>query len=366
MNSLNVANVVSIDNKNNVPNQKLGKLINILLSRLAKSTEKSYRSTFEDFFMFLFNKHYSECDLNDVRTIEYTDIINFIGHLEKKYGTGTVKTKLGSLQFLARELNKIELGIVNPNHFKINIKDKGDTSSFGALTEGEIYLLFDYVKTMKSKSAMQQYLFFKLCFATAHRSGNLLKCKWSDIRFIEEGDSTIPVLTIHDKTKTFKTALPQNLYDEMIDVLYNGNKDELIFTVSKMTLSRTLNKFCIANNIDKEGRNIVIHSIKKSSGDVAYSRSSGDIVSVANHLHHTNIQTCYKNYLHRNAQFKAQLSFTLLDDEDIDESIIDYITKDYTTEEVIERLLKLDVQTKRIILKALSPNGYTNNKDTNK
>lgn len=360
-----MSNVVSINNKLSNPDKQkdLGLVIDLLLNRLAPNTSRTYVKTIRDFFMFLFNKHYRDCTFDDVRTITYADTLNFVNHLESIYNTGTVRTKLGSLQFLARELNKIEMGCINPSYVHINTKDRGDTKEFGALTEGEIYLLFEYTRELNTKTAIEQYFFFKLCFATAHRSGNLLKCKWSDIYFELEGNESIPVLAIHDKTKTFKTALPQNLYDEMRNNLYRGDKDGRIFNVSKMTLLRTLHKFCDDNGIDRKERNIVIHSIKKASGDVAYAKSNGDILSVAKHLKHSNIETCYRTYLHKNVQFSGQISRNILNDEDIDYSIDKYI-KENDKEYIINKLLALDIPTKRLIMRALSPNSDFTNNDT--
>lgn len=338
-----------IINLNKVTNRekKLGEIIDLILSLKSENTRKSYINTYNDFSQYFFNKvSYKLLNWDNLNSLSYIDIIEYTKHLELSYKTSSIKSKLASLQFLSKELNKIKPNSINSNIFYIEIKNKDKENSYGALTKEEMNDLLDYSKSLDTR----KYLFFKLMLATAHRVNSLLNLKWGDIKIIKENDKEIPIIEIYDKTNHFKTPISNALYNELKQNLYQGIENNKIFyDINNMSLCRMLDKFCTIYNIDKKGRNIVVHSIKKTSGDIVYEKTNGDISATAKHLHHNNISTAYKHYVGKNTSYEQQASYTILDDDNIDNQLLEKL-KDLSKDDIIKYLLSLDNATKNKIL----------------
>lgn len=347
----NMNNIVSVQ-KFKTNKITLSEVIVLLLNSKTINTRKTYEKAYNDFFKFLFNKSYIDCTWDDISKIEYTDVLKFIEILQKEYSYQTIKTKLGALQFLAKEISKIKQDIINPSYFSVKLKNREKNNTYGSLTYDECMALLEYTKCLKSNLGITAYLFFKLMIITAHRVNNLLNLRWKDIKISFENGIQVPYIEIYDKTDYFKTAISLELYYELLNNLYKGNQFDKVFKISSMTLARKLNKFCNFADIDKNERNIVLHSLKKASGDIAYNKTGGDIVSVAKHLHHTNIQTAYNHYLNKNNKLDNQISFKMLDDKDINSNLEKQI-QSMDIEQLSKKLCILDYATKNNIINIL-------------
>lgn len=337
-------------NKVTKKEKKLGEIIDLILSLKSDNTKKTYINTYNDFSQYFFNKiSYKLLTWENLLSLNYIDIIEYVKHLELSYKTSSIKSKLASLQFLSKELNKIKPNSINSSIFHIEIKNKDKENSYGALTKEEMNNLLEYCKSLDTR----KYLFFKLMLATAHRVNSLLNLKWGDIKLIKENDKDIPIIEIYDKTNHFKTPISNELYNELKQNLYQGIDDNKIFyDINNMALCRILDKFCAKYNIDKKSRNIVVHSIKKTSGDIVYEKTNGDISATAKHLHHNNISTAYKHYIGKNISYTEQTSYTIFNDDNVNSVLLEKLNN-LSKNDIIEYLLLLDDMTKNKILNNL-------------
>ena len=321
----------------------LPEVIELLLTLKSENTQKAYRKTYNDFFGYFFNKSIQLISWEDISTLDYIDIIEYTKHLELSCKVTSIKSKLGALQFLSKELNKIKPNSINGSMFYIDLKNKEKSNQYGALTKEEVNNLLEYCKGIDT----QKYLFFKLMLSTAHRVNSLLSLKWGDIKLISQNNKTIPILSIYDKTNHFETPISLDLYNELKNNLYQDNDDEKVFNINNMALCRILKSFCEKYNIDKD-RNIVVHSIKKTSGDLVYEKTNGDINLTAKHLKHSNIETAYKHYIGKNNNLEENPSFTLLEQNNIDDKLQD-ITNNLSKDDLMKIILNLDELTKNKI-----------------
>ena len=302
----------------------LGESIDLILGRIkSKNTAKNYKGFYKEFFTYTLNKQYNDVTWDELLSVTYDDVLEYVGALEVKNNPKTVSTKIASLQSLVKELKKINHDL-NTDVFNVKIDTKNvKKNEYGAFTEEEVYKLLDYAKNLKSDKAYVQYMFFRLALCTAHRVSALLSLTWNDIILKTENDKQIWCLDIHDKTNYFLTPISDELYKELRE-MYNGNDDEKVLKITDKTLSRTLASFCKEYNIDKDGRNLVLHSLKKVSADIVYRISNGDIVKVADHLHHSNINTAYRAYLQKNKKLSDSHSYIMFNEqESVEESLGD-------------------------------------------
>lgn len=334
---MTVNRVVSI-NSNKERELRLIDAINLILSRRTYNTAKTYRNVYKDFFYFTFNKKLEKCTWQDLEKLTYADVLEFISFCEIRSSYNTLKTKIGALQSLSKELNKIKLNCLNSAIFSVKLNQKAiKNNAYGAFTEKEAYDLLDYTKNMDTEKSMVQYLFFKTIIVTAHRLNSLLTLRWKDIKKVREDDIDIWVINIYDKTNYFETPISTELFNELKINLFNGDQNSKVFNISEKSLGNTLHKFCNIYNIDKKGRNLVIHSLKKTSGDIAYKKTN-NIVQVARHLKHSNINTAYSYYLDRNSKLSNSISYTMLKDNTI---IEDFKKKVYSLDLNVEQFVDL-------------------------
>lgn len=329
-----------------------GETVELILSRKPYNTKIAYENAYREFFFYLFNKKFVNCCWDEIKSIDYTDVLKYVETMEVRNSYNTIKSRLGALQFLAKELGKIKPNYLNPLIFSIKLNKQKETTEYGALSYDEAIDLLDYTKNLGNETSDIQYLFFKTTLTTAHRVGSLLNITWNDIKIINEDGIEVPVITIYDKTNTFKTPIPNELFQELKDKLFQECMEDKVFNVSQMTLSRTITSFCKKYNIDQRERRIVVHSLKKTSGDIAYAKTEGNIIEVAKHLHHTNIQTCYNSYLDKNKKFKDKISYNLLSNNNIDNEI-DSLTSNLSKEDLIKILKNCDLLTKNNFINQL-------------
>lgn len=346
-------------------NIKLSEAIEIILSIRTTNTAKTYRNVYKHFFLFTFNKKLEEVTWRDLKTLTYTDVLEFISFCEIKFSYNTIKTIIGALQALCKELNKIKLNCVNTSIFSVRLNQKiKKNSTYGAFTENEAYNLLKYTKNLNTQKSTIQYLFFKTIIVTAHRVNSLLSIRWKDIKKVSEDGVDIWVINVYDKTNYFQTPISNELFFELKTNLFKDNQEDFVFDISEKSLSNTLSKYCKLYNIDKENRNLVIHSLKKTSADIAFKKTN-NIVQVAKHLKHTNINTAYTYYLDRNNKLSNCISYNMLKENNPIEELKIEIKKANLNEEMIIELMAeiCGVGTVYNILNFLKGNRYYNKKN---
>lgn len=329
---MNTATVTSIRSvKKGI--RPLGESIDLVLSRIkSKNTAKNYKGFYKEFFTYTFNKSYTDTSWEELEHIAYDDVLEYVGVLETKNSPTTVQTKLASIQSLVKELKKINSNI-NTVVFDVKIstvEKKAKKNEYGAFTEEECYALLDYCKNLNSEKAFVQYMFFKVTLSTAHRLQSLLSLTWNNVVVKQDGNKEIHCLELHDKTDDFLTPISDELYAEL-RTMYTGNDDEKILKISDKTLALTLTRFCEDNNIDKKGRNLTLHSLKKSSGDICYKRTN-DIVKTSKFLHHTSVQTSYERYLGKNTNLAESPSYTMFTKEENIDEVLGVLSKEQLIE----------------------------------
>lgn len=344
--------IVNLKKFNETQEINFGETINLILSRKSQNTKRAYMNTYKEFFLYFFNKEFKDCSWEEMKTLNYADILQYIKTMEVRYSYNTIKSRLGALQFLAKELGKIKPNYLNPLIFSIKLNKQKEDTEYGAFSYNEAMDLLEYTKKLNTPTAKIQYLFFKTTLTTAHRVSSLLNLTWNDIKIIKENNIDIPVIYTHDKTDTFQTPIPNELFDEIRDNLFESCMEDKVFQVGQSTLNRTIASFCKKYGIDQKERNLVIHSLKKTSGDIAYSKSGGNIIMVADHLHHKSIQTCYESYLGKNKNFQNKISYNLLSDNDVDNEIDNLVTN-LSKEDLILVLKKCDLLTKNNFINQL-------------
>lgn len=333
-------------------NENLGEIIDLILSRKTHNTKIAYRNAYKDFFYYLFNKNYKDCKWEDIEKINYTDIIQYVETKEINLSYNSIKSRLGALQFLAKEISKIKPNYLNPTIFSVDINKQKENNEYGSLSYEEAMDLLDYTKNLQTETSIIQYLFFKTTLATAHRVNSLLKLTWNDINLINENGIEIPIITIYDKTDKFKTPISNELFEELKNNLFKECMEDKIFNISNRTLNRTIISFCKKYNINQKERKIVVHSLKKTSGDIAYMKTGGNIIEVASHLHHKNIQTSYQHYLDKNTKYSEKISREILSNENIDNEI-NILTENLSKEQLLKIIKNCDILTKNNILKEI-------------
>lgn len=317
---MNTATVTSIRSRKKEI-RPLGESIELIINRIkSKNTAKNYKGFYKEFFTYIFGKSYLDTSWDELESLTYDDVLEYVSVIEVKNNPNTVQTKIASIQSLVKELKKINNNI-NTVVFDVKIsavEKKGKKNEYGAFTEEECYALLDYCKNLNSDKAYVQYMFFKLTLCTAHRLQSLLSLTWKNLIQKKDGDVKVWCLELHDKTDDFLTPISDSLANELY-AMYNGNNDERILKISDKTLALTLTRFCEANNIDKKSRNLTIHSLKKSAGDLVYNLTN-DIVKTSKFLHHTSVQTSYNRYLGKNTNLTESPSYTMFSkSENVDE-----------------------------------------------
>lgn len=313
--------IVSSLESNSSKMRSLGNCINLILSRhSSENTANNYRGFYNKFFMYHFNKGYLDTNWDEFTSLTYDNILEYVNYLQDTSSVNTVKTKVAGILSLARELNKINSS-VNPEIFNVKLdKVNPKSTEFGAFTEKEINQLLVYAQNIPSDKWYEQYMFFKLSIATAHRVQALLSLTWNDIVKKQHNDKDVWCVVVHDKTDDFITPISDELYDELYK-MYKGNKDSKVLNITNKTLAKTLSNFCIEYGIDAKGRKLVLHSLKKTAGDIVFNKTN-DIVKTGNFLHHTNINTSYNRYLGKNSNLTDMPSYSMFnDDRDIKEKL---------------------------------------------
>ena len=265
-----MSNLVSLRKMKEISDINFGDTINLILSTKPLNTKRSYENTYKEFFLYFFNKKFENCSWDDIKSLNYIDIIEYIKTMEIRYSYNTIKSRLGALQFLAKELCKIKPNCLNPLIFSVKLNKQKENTEYGALSYDEAIQLLSYTKGLNIPTSTIQYLFFKTTLSTAHRVSSLLNITWNDIKMVKENNMDIPVIYTYDKTSIFKTPISNNLFSEIKEKLFEGCMTDKVFKVSQTTLNRTITSFCKEYGINQKERKIVVHSLKKTSGDIAY------------------------------------------------------------------------------------------------
>lgn len=317
------------------------------------NTYKNYMAYFKDFFMFAFGKEIDQVTWDDVVKLEYSDIKLYRNYLlkTKKNSNNTANQKIQALRALWKELklydDRIKVEIMDLEPLKVR-----DVEGSEALTEQEAELLLEFAKQQDFKP-MVQYMFFKIAILTALRKDSLLKLKWSNIRrkTDRETGKEFYCINVYDKTNKRIIPLRDDVYEELKmlkDPAYlTGMKidDDRVFKISEEKLVETLKKFCEKYGIQ---RKITLHSLRKTSADIAYQIADGDIKRVQEQTGHKSVQVLVDRYQGTRNSLSSYPGLMMFDDSlDVKE------LEKYSKEEIIEAIEKCGKGVLREILSKL-------------
>lgn len=323
-----------IKNKNIFIDSSLEIVLSDIKAR-SVNTFNTYSSAIEEFMKNVYKKSYKEVKWDDLEKLSYGDLLSFRNELIKKGNSNrTINIKIASITSILKELYKFN-SVVPIEVLQLKrLPEYTEENKYGSLTELEVNNLIEYCYSLDHRrKPVEKALFFKVAYVTAIRQGALLKMKWSDIFEHKDGDNSYMVINVKDKGKTHKKAITKELYDELLTI---KTKDPRVFPTTRKTLSKVLHEYCKEVGIDYEKRNIVLHSLKKSSVDKVY-KETGDITKTARHANHSNIELVYQTYQGRNTKLEDSPSLTLFTEDKKDKK---EILEKYSKEQLIQAIMK--------------------------
>lgn len=300
-------------------------------------TYNSYKGIYQEFFLMVLNKDIQYVSWYNLLSITYSDVLRYRNNLKKNNSNNTINIKIACISSLYIELNKINR---NVDVVVTNVKPLStveEDNRYGSLTEKEMNGLIDYCTSLSDRmKPIQKKMFFKVAYVTAIRSGALLNLTWKDITPMD--DKMGYIITLRDKGKVNKTPITNKLYEELLQVEV---KEDRVFPTTSKSLSKILKDYCLENNIDRVGRNIVLHSIKKASVDKVFN-TTGDLLETANHANHSTMDLILQTYAGRNNGLEDRASYNIFNDN------IDYQKEleRYNQEELISAILDSGNQQK--------------------
>lgn len=314
------------------------------------NTYKNYMAYFKDFFMFAFGKDIDQITWDDAVRLEYADIKLYRTYLSKtkKNSNNTVNQKMLALKALWNEL-KLYDERIKPEIMDLEPLKVKEIEGSEALTEKEVELLLEFAKQQEYKP-MMQYMFFKIAVLTALRKDALLNLQWSNVRrkTDRETGKEFYCINVYDKTERRVIPLRDDVYEELKtlkDPIYSIGmrvNDDRIFKISEEKLVETLKKFCEQYGIQ---RKITLHSLRKTSADLAYLIVDGDIKKVQVQTGHKSVQVLVNRYQGTRNSLSSYPGLMMLDDSlDINK------LEKYSKEEIIKAIEKCGKGVLREIL----------------
>ena len=332
-------------------NNSIGEYIETFLNikgRKSLNTERSYRGYIRDFFNFACGKATTILTIEDVLNIKYHDIELFVKYLikNKKYSNSTINTMIAALRSLFNQLTKND-NRISSSIFDVESLDE-KPNGYDPLSEEECKNLFEYCLTFTYRNkGIVASMFFQTCFITALRKEAVLNMTWGNIKQREDINTNKMVWTIQVKDKGNKEdviAISDKFYEKLIQLKNESTKQSSkVFEISDVTLYKMLNSFCTEFHINRKERNIGIHSIKKSSGDMGW-KLTKDVKKVQKQLHHNSPVTTMNKYVMGERDLTNQISYII--DEELNMNVLD----GYSKEELIEAIKKCGIGAIRNVL----------------
>lgn len=288
----------------------------------SKNTKQGYEQTIKQFFTYCFTKPITDVTWDDIKSLTKEDIICFRNFLIKSYSNNSVNQKISHIASLFNYFEDKDEKIKS----KITKLEKLDfdevTNSYGTLTSLEIEGLLEFAENQKYRPYMQR-MFFETLFVTAIRQNFIFTLTTDDIKHLpdKQSNKNVWVICKYEKGKNNYTAITDDFYEKLCKIreMYPCN-DNRFFPLSEKTIAKTLKDYCKFAGISKD-RKVVLHSLKKSSGDRVFALTGGNILETARQLKNRP-ETAMKFYLDKNRRYADQASYNLFNEE-LDYSILE-------------------------------------------
>ena len=318
MNNLNIApaqvNVVGINN-----NSASVKIQNYLeeKKRKSESTYKAYLRYYKEFFMFACNKQINKITWENIFSITYNKVDEFKSYLlNKGVKPAYVNQKLYACKSLWEKLYHIDRN-VDIRVFDFEEEDY-EEQSYATLNEKEMNNLFEMCETYDYKPLTRR-LFFEFLYYIGCRKNVPLELEWDNIqnRYDNKSGLNVWVVRFKDKGKWVEKAINDDFYNKIVTLKGTESLNKKVFQINSNTIQDTFDNFRDKYKLhEKNGKRVVIHSIKKASGWLVQN-TFGDIAKTQRHLQHENNSTTTKIYIN-DEDYTDQASYLIGKNIDID------------------------------------------------
>jgi len=329
-------------------NNSVFSYINMFLDKQESDcTKSSYKGYIKEFFEYTTGKDLSILTWDDLKKINSDDVELFVTYLLKKENkktgkiknsNGTVNSKIAGLKSLFDYLHTKNNDIDSVIFYMDSLDDNPNSYSPFSNQERKDLYSFAESQTYRDKGLIAS-LYFQTCYVTGIRKSAVLNMTWKDIKREEdvETGAMVWVIKVIDKGgKEDPTAISDKFYEKLLQLKKDDDNKKRIFNISDKTLYKIIGKFCEQYNIDREERNIGIHSLKTSSCDSAW-KMTKDVLKTQKQGHHGDPNTTMKKYAKGERNYTSQLSYRM--DEEIDLSLLD----NYSKEELLDAIKKCDI-----------------------
>lgn len=289
----------------------------------SENTYDSYQRYYNEFFRFVIGKDLWSVTWDDILRITYTDVENYQIHMlnEKGWKENTCNQKLFAVKklwdTLNRHNNNVNLGVLNFE--ELNAED----NSYASLTTEEVDSLIEFAKTntkSKAKGIIQSGVFEFLYIVGCRKEVPFDLTRDMITRCFDfQAQKEVWVIKFKDKGKIVQKGINDDYYDRLIALSEMGKDKNKIFNVSMKTVENTFDSFRAKYNLyEKNGKKVVIHSIKKASGWSVYNTTGGDMQKTKDHMQHESMELTSKTYLDSKNNFSSQGSYLLSREVSID------------------------------------------------
>jgi integrase len=201
----------------------------------------------------------------------------------------------------------VELELIEKTPMKRGIAPKLERTEKPALTEQQLFALFDAV-------SVSYKAFYMTLALTGIRTGEALRLKWADVDFtdstlnirraIYRGAETTPKTNSSIRPRPMVMELRQALLNHKAMVVYDRPSDYVFASSSGRPLNTDLLRKTLQVTLKTIGVNFSIsradglHLLRHTSGSVIYRRSGGDLKVAQEWLGHSSSRITADVYVH--------------------------------------------------------------------
>lgn len=314
--------------------------ISIFLRNRAKrsvNTAKKYEKDIRYFFRFVKNKEIEDLTEEDLN-ITKADVAECQTHYASMYSNSSTDGRFTALVSLYNFLE--DRYDVKKSVFKID-KLPDDSKKIGILSYDEVMRMIELAKYELYKANRKQ-AFLITALATGWRISMLLNIRPNDIRISEKDQNEVIIEPEYrDKGKQVKKILHKKWYDMILAMNGTVSGDKPIFSLTRDDVYNMFERLLKQMNIDPR-RKISPHSLRKTSANLEYLFSDGDIFAVTRHGNWSSPDIVYRHY----AEEKKSLTGVLLF-EKFDEGVFEQLNRNELLELIKELPTEYQIHLKR-------------------
>lgn len=264
----------------------------------SSNTSKNYATSVKGFFESVLGKDVMHISMEELHSITYDDVLNYIEDKKSVNKFSTLKTKLKSVKSFYSYINKTS---DNAKLLNVDILDvdmpKDSKHHEVIVSTDELVTFLNALKELED--GHEKYLLAKTLFVTANRLSATLNMKWSNIVEITSGTGEkVRVVKVEDKGgKITDKPISNTFYNELL-TLKKENVDN-VFSLTERQFRYALSKL----------GNIVPHGLKGSSLTQAYMITK-DIKRVQQLGSHSNVKTL-EHYVRQTDVSEDKLSYMM-------------------------------------------------------